>query len=152
MLVALALTTGAMLCGPQVKTDLNIYFRDYVGLSDGQIKAIRGGKPVATTLRSRTPAEIFVFGAVYVNVSPDAYVDFSTNFDQLEKMSGYVAIRKGGIPPQFDDLRGFTFDQDDINALRKCKPGDCEGSNAGKFHAGHSAIDRLGLPPTLQNK
>jgi hypothetical protein len=28
-------------------------------------------------------------------------------------------------PPQLSDLKGFSFESDDIDALRGCKPGDC---------------------------
>lgn len=61
-----------------------VYFRRYVGLSETQIKTLRAGKGVAKTLHPRTPAEIFVFGAVYVNASPDAYLAFATDFDRLK--------------------------------------------------------------------
>jgi hypothetical protein len=42
------------------------FFRDYVGLKDDQITAIRNGKAVAKVVESRTPDEVFVFGSVYV--------------------------------------------------------------------------------------
>lgn len=125
-ILVLALTSGAVRCWPQEKPDLDTYFKNYVRLSDVQIKAIHSGTAVAKTLRSRTPAEIFVFGAVHINATPDAYVNFSTDFDQLRKLSGYLAIARFSNPPQLADLDGFTLDTDDIKAVKKCKPGDCE--------------------------
>lgn len=126
VVLTFVLITGAVPSWPQEQRDLNTYFKNYIGLSDGQIKAIRDGKAVAKTLRSRAPAEIFVFGAVYVNATPEAYVDFSRDFDRLRKLAGYLAIGKFSAPPRLADLEGFTFDSDDINALRKCRPGDCD--------------------------
>jgi hypothetical protein len=29
-------------------------------------------------------------------------------------------------PPQLSDLKGFSFDSDDIQSLKSCKPGDCQ--------------------------
>ena len=50
-------------CFSQANPNLQTYFKDYIGLSDGEIRDIRGGRAVAKTLRSRTPDEIFVFTA-----------------------------------------------------------------------------------------
>lgn len=86
----LAGVVGAVPCcsqensGPQPPdVNVEVYFRRYVGLSGGQIKALRAGKAISKTLHSRTPAEIFVFGAVYVNASPDTYLAFATDFHLL---------------------------------------------------------------------
>lgn len=103
-----------------------MYFRRYVGLSGSQIKALHAGKAVSKTLHSRSPAEIFVFGAVYVNASPDAYLAFATDFDRLRTISGYLAIGKFSTPPQLSELNGFTFDSNDVEALKKCQPTACD--------------------------
>jgi hypothetical protein len=42
------------------------FFREYVGLGENEISAIRNGKAIAKVLDSKTPDEVFVFGAVYV--------------------------------------------------------------------------------------
>ncbi|HSM84941.1 MAG TPA: hypothetical protein VLT16_02260 [Candidatus Limnocylindrales bacterium] len=126
VIVALALISGAARCWSQASPDLNTYFKDYIGLSDGQVREIRSGKAVAKNLRSRTSAEIFVFGAVYINATPDAYIALSTDFDRLRKLPGYLALGRFSDPPQLADLGGFTFERDDIKSLKKCKPGDCD--------------------------
>lgn len=125
-IVVFNLITGSVPFWPQEKPDLNTYFKQYIGLTNSQIKAIRSGRPVAKTLRSRTPDEIFVFGAVYVHATPAAYVNFSTDFDRLRRVSGYLAIGRFSTPPRAGDLDGFAFDSDDIKSLKNCKPGDCD--------------------------
>jgi hypothetical protein len=72
IVVVLALITGSSCCWPQERPDLNTYFKTDIGLSDDQIQAIRSGKAAAKNLPSRVPDEIFVFGAVYINATPDA--------------------------------------------------------------------------------
>jgi hypothetical protein len=47
------------------------FFREYVGLNDQQIATIRSGKALARVLESRPPDEVFVFGAVYVESTPE---------------------------------------------------------------------------------
>src|ERR1700689_2345094 len=125
--VLLVLISGvAALSYSQANPDLRTYFKEYVGLSDDQIAAIRNGDAVTKNLRSRTSDEIFVFGAVYIKAEAGSYLKFSRDFDRLRTLPGYLAIGRFSDPPQLSDLNGFTFDSEDIKALRNCKTGDCE--------------------------
>jgi hypothetical protein len=112
-------------CFSQSNPDLQTFFRQDIGLSQDQIAAIRSGQPVTKTLPSRTPAEVFLFGAVYIHAAPESYLQFAHDFDRLRKLPNYLAIGVFNNPPQLADLRGFSFDSDDIQALKSCKAGDC---------------------------
>jgi hypothetical protein len=105
---------------------LEDYFKNSIGLSQDQIADIRGGTAIGKVLPSRIPDEIFVFGAVYINAPPESYLRFVTDFDRLRKLPEFLAIRKFSDPPQVADLEGFTFDGDDIKALKECKPRHCD--------------------------
>jgi hypothetical protein len=109
----------------QSKPDLQAFFRQSVGLTEDQIAEIRAGQAVAKAVPSRTPAEIFLFGAVYIHAAPEAYVLFAHDFDRLRKLPGYLGLGLFSNPPQFSDLKDFSFDGDDIQALQRCKPGNC---------------------------
>jgi hypothetical protein len=125
--ISLALIIGSAASSfPQTNPNLQTYFKDYIGLSDDQIAAIRGGQAVAKNLHSRTADEVFVFGAIYINGAPETYLKFSRDFDHLRKLPGYLAIEEFSNPPQLSDLKDFTFDSDDIKELMDCKPGDCK--------------------------
>lgn len=115
----------------QTNSELQTYFKENIGLSQDQIAAIRSGHAVAKTMDSRTPAEIFVVGAIYIKAAPESYIKFANDFDRLRKVPGYVAIERFSTPPQLSDLRGFTLDSDDIKALKDCKPSDCKVQLAG---------------------
>jgi hypothetical protein len=104
---------------------LGDFFKQYAGLKKGEIAAISSGRPVAKILPTPTPAEILVFGAVYVNASPDSYLALEKDIDALGKLPNYLAIRRFSSPPQISDLQGFTLDREDIEELRNCKPDDC---------------------------
>ena len=110
----------------QSSPELKDYFRDSIGLSQEQIADIQNGKAIAKVLKSRTPAEIFVFGAVYVRATPESYVQLAGDFERLRKLPEFLAIGKFSDPPEASDLEGFNFDSDDIQSLKQCKPGDCE--------------------------
>lgn len=102
------------------------FFRAYVGLNEDQIATIRNGKAVAKIVESRTPDEVFVFGAVYVESTPDKYLKFASDIDSLRKLPNYLAIRKFSSPPQLSDLEGFTLEPEDIRDLKNCQPGHCD--------------------------
>jgi hypothetical protein len=102
------------------------FFRDYVGLKDDQIAAIRNGKAIAKVVESPTPDEVFVFGSVYVQSTPEKYLKLASDIDALRKLPSYLAIRKFSDPPQLSDLEGFTLEADDIKQLKNCKPGECD--------------------------
>jgi len=101
------------------------FFQDSVALTPDQIAAIRNGQPVAKNLPSRAPAEVFLFGAIYIHATPESYLKFAQDFDRLRKLPNYLALGVYSNPPQLSDLRDFSFDNDDIKALKNCKPGDC---------------------------
>jgi hypothetical protein len=127
VVVLFVLIAGATLpCRSQTTSELNTYFQQNVGLSQDQIAAIRGGQAVTKIAKSRIPDEIFVFGAVYVKAPPERYLKLAYDFDRLRQIPGYEAIEKFSNPPQLSDLKGYTYDSEDIKALKNCKPNDCQ--------------------------
>jgi hypothetical protein len=102
------------------------FFRDYVGLQEDQIAAIRKGKAVAKIVESNTPDEVFVFGSVYVKSTPEKYLKLASDLEELRKLPNYLAIREFSNPPQLSDLQGFSLDAEDIKQLKNCEPGRCE--------------------------
>ena len=109
----------------QATPALQTFFRENIGLSPDQIADIQDGKPVTKTLPSRTPAEVFLVGAVYIHAAPEKYLQFAHDFDRLRKLPSYLALGVVSTPPQISDFKDFSFDSDDIQALKDCKPGDC---------------------------
>jgi hypothetical protein len=102
------------------------FFRDYVGLQENQITAIRKGKAVAEIVESSTPDEVFVFGSVHVESTPEKYLKLASDLEELRKLPNYLAIREFSNPPQLSDLEGFTLDAEDIKQLKNCEPSRCE--------------------------
>jgi hypothetical protein len=125
---------GAMLMGPsitqtaaQVPTaEVERFFHEFVGLSDDQIRDIRAGRAIAKVVQSRTPDEVFVFGAVYINSSPELYLQLAADLDALRKLPSFIALQKFSDPPQIADLDGFVLDEKDLNDLQHCKQDQCE--------------------------
>src|SRR6266481_316846 len=104
----------------------NKFFHDFIGLNDDQIRSIREGKAIAKILDSPTADQVFVFGSVYINSTPESYLKFALDTDALRKLPSYIALRKFTDPPQLSDLTDFTMDEQDFKQLKNCKPGHCE--------------------------
>jgi len=104
----------------------NKFFHDFIGLNDGQIREIGEGKAVAKILDSPTADQVFVFGSVYVNSTPERYLKLASDTDALRKLPTYLALRKFSDPPQLADLAGFTLDEQDLKQLKNCKAGHCD--------------------------
>ena len=102
------------------------FYREVAGLNEEQIAAIRSGKAVAKVIESPTPDEVYVFGSVYVEATPESYLKFASDIDALRKLPSYLAIQSFSDPPQLSDLEGFTLDEQDMKDLKNCKPGHCQ--------------------------
>ena len=117
--------SGALMSVGQTEREPRSFFREQMGLSEEQIAMIARGRAVAKVLPSRTPAEIFVFGAVFVNATPEEYVKLAFNMGRLRQLPGYLGVGRFSDPPMLSDLEGFTLEPDDIRNLRSCRPGKC---------------------------
>lgn len=104
----------------------NKFFHDFIGLNDDQIREIREGKAIAKILDSPTADQVFVFGSVYINSTPERYLKFASDIDALRKLPSYLALRQFSEPPELADLAEFTLDDEDLKQLKNCKAGHCE--------------------------
>jgi hypothetical protein len=121
---ALLIATAAISAAPQPVPDLPAFWQE-IGLSSEQIAGIERGQAVAKAQPPRTPAEVFLVGAVYIQAAPESYLKLSQDFERRRRLPNYLALRVFSNPPRPSDLKGFAFDDEDIKALQACKPGDC---------------------------
>jgi len=122
--IGVFLLSGTFLFG-QTSNEPSTFFKQFMGLQDDQITAIQQGKAVTKVLSTKTPSEVVVFGAVYINASPDEYLKAAQDLGAMRKSPNYLALRKFSSPPALSDLEGFVLDEDDIKDLKNCKPGSC---------------------------
>jgi hypothetical protein len=97
-----------------------------LGLTDKQRADIDAGKPVAKVLPWGGPSEVHVFGAVYIEGSPAAYMKMARDITKLAASPGYVGIGELPAAATSADLSALTLDPDDIKALKSCREGDCD--------------------------
>jgi hypothetical protein len=120
------LSAGPGFSQQQQSAALDDYLHSYAGLSESQIASVHSGQAIAKTLHSRKADEILVLGAIYIDATPESYLRYISDFDRLRALPGYLAIGGFNEPPLLSDLRGFTFEPEDIADLQRCTPGDCD--------------------------
>jgi hypothetical protein len=125
MLVGIILSRALVSAGQTIR-EPRTFFREQIGLSDGQIATIDGGRAVVKMLPSKTPAEVFIFGAAHVKAAPEDYLKFAFDMSRLRSLPSYLCVRRFSNPPTLSDLEGFTLEPDDIKNLNNCRPGKCD--------------------------
>jgi hypothetical protein len=102
------------------------FFKEYIGLKDDQIASIELGKAVTKMLPTPDPGQMAVFGAIYINASPENYLNLVQNLHGVRNSRHYLGIQQFSTPPKLSDLEGFVLEDDDIHELKSCRPGKCE--------------------------
>jgi hypothetical protein len=97
-----------------------------LGLSAQQVAAIDKGQPVAQVLQWGKASEVYVFGAVFINGSSDAYLKAARAVNRLAGTEGYRGIAEIRPDAMAADLAGLTLEPDDIKALKSCREGSCD--------------------------
>lgn len=97
-----------------------------LGLTPGEIAAVDAGRPVAKVLEWGGPSEIYVFGAVHIDGTPETYLSAARDVGRLSGARGYLGageIRERSSPT---DLTGLAFEPDDVQALKSCREAACD--------------------------
>jgi hypothetical protein len=123
LLLALSLISSVVVHAAQ-RVPLGI-FTD-LGLTTQQIAAIDAGRPVAKVLSWGGPSEVYVFGAVHVEGSPETYLEAARDIGRLGGTPGYQGIGEIRDDATVADLSALAFDPDDVKALKNCREGSCD--------------------------
>ena len=124
LLLALSLISSAIVQAAVARVPLKI-FTD-LGLTSQEIAAIDAGRPVAKVLPWGAPSEVYVFGAVHVEGSPDTYLEAARDLGRLSGTPGYQGIGEIREDASVADLSALAFDLDDVKALKNCREGSCD--------------------------
>jgi hypothetical protein len=118
----LAFTLGANVVAPTPSLTI---FRT-LGLTADENAAVEAGQPVAKVLDWGGPSEVYVFGAVHIDGTPETYLKAARDVRRLSGAPGYLGV--GEITGQATEanLEDLTFEADDVNALKNCREGACD--------------------------
>lgn len=102
------------------------FLRKSVQLDDGQMAAVERGEVVTRLLPTADKAEVAAFGVVKVTGDAERLLRLARDVRTFRKGPRVAEIGLFATPPRVEDLVGLTHPPDDIAALRKCRPGECD--------------------------
>jgi hypothetical protein len=80
---------------------------------------------VVARVLSGKGGQLAVFVATRLNAPPDALVAWTRAIAELKRSKFVLAIGRFSDPPRPSDLEELTLDQPDLDAIRRCRPGQC---------------------------
>src|SRR5262245_20152543 len=130
-------TASQSKAGAPLPAQLDTYITKNVQLTPAERTRLLDGAPVVKLLPSDPAREVAVFGAVWINGAPGEYVRLVRDIEQFERGGAFLVTKRISDPPQLTDFSALKLPQEDLNALRTCRVGDCE------IKLGESTLQRL---------
>jgi hypothetical protein len=100
------------------------FLRSYAGFTKQDLARVAAGTAVVRALHAESD-EVAVAGGVFMAISRDKYIERFRNIAAFKRNPAVLAIGRFGAVPATDDMRQLSLDDDDLSALRRCKPSDC---------------------------
>jgi hypothetical protein len=97
-----------------------------LGLTAEEIAAVDAGRPIAKVLPWGEPSEVYVFGAVHIDATPERYLRAARDVQRLRGASGYQGVGEFRSDATTADLTALAFEADDVKALKSCREGACD--------------------------
>jgi len=97
-----------------------------ISLTEAEIDAAAGGKPVVKVLEPADRRMLTGFGIVRIEVPRSFYVSLVTDFPPSLRDSTVLRLGAFSNPASVADLAGFTLSRGDVQELSQCHPGSCK--------------------------
>jgi hypothetical protein len=101
------------------------FLQRYIGLSAAQIDQAQRGSVVTKVLETKEQDEVALFGIVAIDIPRSEVVQRVRDLGSFLKTPGRAAFGVFGTPATVGDAGAFVADQSDVDALKDCRPGDC---------------------------
>ncbi|MGH9348831.1 MAG: hypothetical protein ACRD26_16360 [Vicinamibacterales bacterium] len=73
-----------------------------------------------------TDGQLAVFAVTRLNAPPDALVAWTRAIAELKRSRFVLALGSFSDPPALSDVEDLMLDERDLEAIRRCAPGDCD--------------------------
>ncbi len=123
-LLAAAWLIGQPVAGAQIAADPFAFFQPQATLGTEERMRLDAGDIVVKTVDA-TSRDVGVFAAARLDTGGDRLVSWVRRIDALKRGRQVAAIARFSQPPRLEDLAGLELDSSDVDALRRCVPGDC---------------------------
>lgn len=95
-----------------------------VTVTSAERSRLEAGRAVVRLL-PRANREMAIFAAVSVDVGGERLVAWVRNIAELKKSEQVDAIGRFSEPPRLEDLSELVLDDEDLDAIRTCRPRSC---------------------------
>lgn len=127
MTLSCVLLLGALSIGQHTPPpDMTTYLQNQIGLSQPELQALERGEVVTKLLETDEKPEVAVFGIMHLNVPVEFFIEQYRDVEAFMRSGGVKEIGVFGNPAKVQDLKGFTLEPSDAEAIRECKVGDCD--------------------------
>lgn len=123
-LPGMAIVLAATLSGSDLRDGPFAFLRPWVAVSQGDLERVDAGEVIVRTLPGKN-GQLAVFGIARLHAPPDRLVAWTHAIADLKRSPFVLAVRRFSDPPELEDLDGLRLDERDLEAIRKCQPGDC---------------------------
>ena len=125
LLVSVAVTAQAPTARAPFPARLESYLANVIKLTGGERQRLLHGEPLTKLLDGDASKDVGVFGAVWVNAPRHRYVDAVTDIETFETGRGFKVTKRVSSPPRLEDFSALRLPDEDLDALRTCRVGDC---------------------------
>ena len=108
------------------KIDAEKLLAERFGFTAAEIGQARAGQAVTKLLPSREAIEVGVAGAVRINGTPDRLVYWLKDIASFRKAAELGVSKKLSSPPQIGDFADLSLGDEELAALKACRPGKCD--------------------------
>ena len=119
------LLTGVGLASGPAGTDPFAFFEPWVSVSAADRVRLDAGEVMVRTLPAKD-GHLAIFAAARVAAGPDDLIEWTGAIRAFKESEHVVAVRRFSEPPVLEDLASLVLDESDLEALRKCRAGDCD--------------------------
>jgi len=128
--VATVLTLGCLAMASRAEAQarwstLDEFLTNGIRLSAQERTLLARGGTVARMLATADTRDIAVFGAVQVDVPRAFFIDRQREFPRALRTPSRTQVEVFSDPAATTDVQSFTVTGDDLDELRRCRPGDC---------------------------
>lgn len=104
---------------------LDSYLTTSVGLTAAQRRLLLSGAPVTALLDANARQEVAVFGAVWVDALPSAYIQLLSDIEHFERGGAFRVTKRISDPPRLEDFDLLELPKEDVADLKSCRVGAC---------------------------
>ena len=139
MTASVLLLTGAgrVASDNTLPKDVEWYLVNAGRFAPADLTALESGRVIARVEEGSTDSEVIVIAAVRIRTTREQTVAYYGQMVSFVDGKVTLAFGRFSTPPVLADVGTLTLDRDEIDALKSCKPGDCD------LKIGGAGIDKI---------